>query len=662
MKLRILLDHSGIVLKSLLATMLAVLAINCWADNPPLTDTTPPTLIDFSFNPSEVDVSTGSAEVNVNLHITDDLSGFSHGWIGFYSPSYGQYVEGLIYLQSGTPQDAEVSTTLTIPQFSEAGDWVAYSIQLTDNVGNSQYLDSTALADLGFSTVLAVSSAMQDTSPPQLTGLSLDPSTIDVSSGSQPIVITMDIVDSPAGVDFSCESVCYYFINLGSPSGKQIQYELELNATQVSGTAESGRWQIIVTLPQYAEAGTWHINSLQLRDKARNINYLTASHIQSLGLPATFSVASSLSDTEAPQLVSVDISPKFVDTTASSATITGLLQATDNLSGIVTASSSISPNALNSLFLYFRSPSGNQTLYLNPQNLVAGSVTNGTWQIQGNLPRFSEAGTWRLDYVIVGDNAGNRVTYDNAQLAALGVPNLEVILPSHEIDGAVSDVNTDTVIKDDVFQERAQVIIPANVLTEPTMISIDVLSSDLNLPIPVGFSTTGTNFVNIKLDPYPVPPYPAPGITLVLPVSNQTAPGTLLTLYRVDPASGNLTPEPSIVHGQPVTGTVNADGLSATFTGVAALSTVVGLVPSGEVLGDLNGDFVVDCADIAIVQNAFGKKLNQEGFDSRADINRDNVVNIRDLSSISRQLPRDTVCRITPEGAVRIEPQSPAAH
>lgn len=56
-----------------------------------------------------------------------------------------------------------------------------------------------------------------------------------------------------------------------------------------------------------------------------------------------------------------------------------------------------------------------------------------------------------------------------------------------------------------------------------------------------------------------------------------------MTLYRVDPVSGNLTPEPSIVPGRPVTGIVNADGLSATFTGVAALSTVVGLVPSGEV-------------------------------------------------------------------------------
>lgn len=86
-----------------------------------------------------------------------------------------------------------------------------------------------------------------------------------------------------------------------------------------------------------------------------------------------------------------------------------------------------------------------------------------------------------------------------------------------------------------------------------------------------------------------------------------------------------LDSEPSVVPG-PVTGTVNADGLSATFTGVASLSTVVGLIPSGTVLGDLNIDAMVDCADIAIMKNAFGTKIAQRGFDSRADTNRDNVI------------------------------------
>jgi hypothetical protein len=61
--------------------------------------------------------------------------------------------------------------------------------------------------------------------------------------------------------------------------------------------------------------------------------------------------------------------------------------------------------------------------------------------------------------------------------------------------------------------------------------------------------------------------------------------------------------------------------------------------------GDVNGDGVVDCADMAIVKNSFGKKTGQPGFDPRADVNHDGVVNILDLSFVAKQLPAGTVCQ-----------------
>jgi hypothetical protein len=506
---------------------------------------------------------------------------------------------------------------------------------------------------------LTVINSSSDITPPELTGLSFTPAAIDVSSGPQAVTFTLDISDDLTGFDPTCGKSCSYsLINLRSPSGKQTQSELSKQMTLLSGTPEQGQWQIAVNLPQYAEAGKWTISYLGLQDTVGNGNYLSTSDLQSLGLPTSFTVTSSPSDTEAPKLVSLDISPTFVDTSASAATVTATLQATDNLSGILHSYRSISPNVFNdSFYISFQSPSGNQgwgTYFWNQP--IAGTDKDGTWQGTADLPQFSEAGTWKPYTAVLVDNAGNTMTYDSAQLAALGVPSLEVIRPSLDVYGTVSDINKETTISDTVFGDRAQVTIPAGVLTQPTTISIDVLNSDLNLPMPVGFSTTGTRFVNIHLDPKPTPPYAAPGITLVLPVDNQTPPGTLLTLYRVDPDTGNLTPEPSAIPGQPVTGTVNGDGLSATFTGVASLSTVVGLIPSGTVPGDLNGDGVVDCADIAIVKNAFGTKGGQAGFDSRADINHDKVINIRDLSFVSRELPKEIVCRITPTGAVRVTP------
>jgi hypothetical protein len=36
--------------------------------------------------------------------------------------------------------------------------------------------------------------------------------------------------------------------------------------------------------------------------------------------------------------------------------------------------------------------------------------------------------------------------------------------------------------------------------------------------------------------------------------------------------------------------------------------------------------------------------MNQSGFDPRADVNGDGIVNILDLSFVARQLPAGTVC------------------
>jgi hypothetical protein len=61
--------------------------------------------------------------------------------------------------------------------------------------------------------------------------------------------------------------------------------------------------------------------------------------------------------------------------------------------------------------------------------------------------------------------------------------------------------------------------------------------------------------------------------------------------------------------------------------------------------GDINGDGVVNCADLDIVKASFGKKVGQSGFDMRADVNDDGVVNILDLSFVAKKLPAGTVCQ-----------------
>jgi Dockerin type I domain len=60
--------------------------------------------------------------------------------------------------------------------------------------------------------------------------------------------------------------------------------------------------------------------------------------------------------------------------------------------------------------------------------------------------------------------------------------------------------------------------------------------------------------------------------------------------------------------------------------------------------GDRNGDGMVNCTDLDIVKASFGKSIGQAGFDPRADVNADGVVNIVDLATVAKALPAGTTC------------------
>ena len=89
--------------------------------------------------------------------------------------------------------------------------------------------------------------------------------------------------------------------------------------------------------------------------------------------------------------------------------------------------------------------------------------------------------------------------------------------------------------------------------------------------------------MNIELTPTPSFPLPLPGLTVTLPLQNFLAPATPQSLFRVDPATGTLVPALDS-SSNPIVGVVDPGGLSATFSGIVQLSTVVGLLPESPAL------------------------------------------------------------------------------
>jgi pectin methylesterase-like acyl-CoA thioesterase len=64
----------------------------------------------------------------------------------------------------------------------------------------------------------------------------------------------------------------------------------------------------------------------------------------------------------------------------------------------------------------------------------------------------------------------------------------------------------------------------------------------------------------------------------------------------------------------------------------------------GGVVGDMNGDAVVNCADLSAAASAVGRQSGQTGFLSTADLDLNGVIDIRDIAAISRLLPAGTHC------------------
>ena len=158
-------------------------------------DTTPPTLVGFSFAPTSVNVTSGPQNVVVSLHVTDDLSGVlsskAYVSVSFQCPS-GHELQGPAYgssLPGSTPLNATFQATITIPEFSESGNWTVAGVQLSDAVGNTVNLNTAALSSMFFPTVLNVTS-VPDTTPPTLTSLTFVPSSINVSNTPQPVTVS----------------------------------------------------------------------------------------------------------------------------------------------------------------------------------------------------------------------------------------------------------------------------------------------------------------------------------------------------------------------------------------------------------------------------------------------------------------------------------------
>jgi hypothetical protein len=105
--------------------------------------------------------------------------------------------------------------------------------------------------------------------------------------------------------------------------------------------------------------------------------------------------------------------------------------------------------------------------------------------------------------------------------------------------------------------------------------------------------------------------------------------GTALTLFKIDIATGDLIPAVS-VYGGDVVGSVDGNGLSATFSGISSLSTIAGLIP--QLQGDLDADGDVDRDDLNLL--LADRNSPASGPDDPKDLDGDGTITVLDARKL----------------------------
>jgi hypothetical protein len=352
-------------------------------------DTTAPVLTAFSFAPTPIDTTLASRTVTCNMTLVDALAGVTSPSCVFTSPD-------MLHRQSctaaaptsGTAQNGVWTCVITFPRYSPSGVWTAI-VSAQDAVGNGTFPIDPSLQ--GLPSMLTVVSN-PDSIAPALGAFTLVPNAVTVSAAAQNVTCNMPLTDALSGVAFaSCQ--------LSAPDSDQIASCG--SAAPSSGTRNNGVFSCILSIPRYADAGTW-------TSQVFAIDQVGNAPAAPFTPAATLAVTSVPEDIVVPSLSSFDFNPKTISVGGGPKPVVCAMGVADSPAGVATATCSVN-------IFTFVPPS---TIVTQQQSCTAsapfsGTRNSGVFQCTVNMPRYSAGGAWSSDASLT-DLAGNSATYPQA--------------------------------------------------------------------------------------------------------------------------------------------------------------------------------------------------------------------------------------------------------
>lgn len=505
-------------------------------------DTAPPTVVTFDFTPKTVDVSAGAEQVTVTAQITD-ASGVETPRVRVTSDSTSQasaYAD--LTLTAGDAKNGIYAATVTVPAGAAAGAWSVTIDPLADVVGNVSGAKST------HAKKLVVVDDNADLEPPALVDYSFSPSTVDVSSGPQQVVISARITDATGTVPPR--------VIVTSDRSTHAVGPLDLVLT--GGDARDGTYEATATILAGAAAGAWTVTLDPLADTLGNHELSHHRHASSL------TVLDLHPDPDPPVLEDYTFTPTSVDVSASARQVDVTARITD-------ATGAVAPT------VYLDSDTTNQVIGPITLTRTSGDATSGTYAASATVPRTAAAGTWAVVLSPLADVLGNSEPSQHTHWARLTVLNEPVTAPDPPT--AVTALRSDrsaqvswTPGNDHGSQVTSFTITasPGGATKQATSNQTSTLFTGLTNGTAYTFTVTATNANGTSKPSLPS--------TAVTPAAIP-APPTAVTAVRGD-KTAQVSWTPGSNNGYPISGytiTTLPGGVVKTVTGTVTTTSITGL-------------------------------------------------------------------------------------
>ncbi|MGL4401179.1 MAG: DUF7035 domain-containing protein [Luteolibacter sp.] len=360
-----------------------------------------PAVESFAVFPAAIFTDDSSGQVMATFRCTEDLSGFSYGFIYVNDPEGNFRAELFAYFQdaqrtSGDTFDGTYTVPVIIPQGSMPGTW-ELSVWARDEVGNSTYQSG------GTFTV--------SNNPPHSLGSALDATQFTWDTGSpgwsRQTTETRDGIDAAVSAQTEDSQETTFQTTVTGPGTLSFFWRVdsEVSADILSVTVDSTEethqisgntpWaDQSVNIPAGAQTVTWRYAKNESGAQGLDRGWVDQVHF-----------TAALTDVSPPILQAVRVSPDPVDIMAGPQSVTFTIEASDDLRGISNGSLRII-NPFNTTI---------STLPFGSGQRVSGDALFGTYQIAAQIPETQGWGNWRVEVDLVEATSAKTRSYGLAK-------------------------------------------------------------------------------------------------------------------------------------------------------------------------------------------------------------------------------------------------------